>query len=438
MTDSIQVFPPGFRVFNASGAVVSGAKLKFFDAGTSTTKTVYSDSGLTTSLGSTVTCDSAGYPTSDGTTKCQVYTGIANYKVRITTSADVTLSEHDNVKGALDTSGFGAGDAATFETPVLTKSLDYTVLTADQSTLFNVNCGGGDVIMTLPSAVTAGDGFRVGFRHAGSANQAIIATVSSQTIAFGTTTGTRMSLESIGETIWIVSDGANWNVDAYVPRIKGTLGIIVIADRLNTPPGAPVQGAKYIVTSGPAGDWSTFAEHDVAEYQGTGTLWTKITPGTDAGWIAYVQDEDIYYRFTGTAWAAESATTSVAGTVRLADATAMEAATAGRGVTADLQHRHAGHPKAWGKADAAGAIAADYGISSVTDNSSGDITWTWDTAFSSANYAAVPGALETGGTSIRNTYVEDQQTTTARVQCVNGSAATQDPTAHYIAAMGDH
>jgi hypothetical protein len=199
-----------------------------------------------------------------------------------------------------------------------------------------------------------------------------------------------------------------------------------------------VQGAKYIVTSGPAGDWSTFAEHDVAEYQGTGTLWTKITPATDAGWIAYVQDEDIYYRFTGTAWAAESATTSVAGTVRLADATAMEAATAGRGVTADLQHRHAGHPKAWGKADAAGAIAADYGISSVTDNSSGDITWTWDTAFSSANYAAVPGALETGGTSIRNTYVEDQQTTTARVQCVNGSAATQDPTAHYIAAMGDH
>jgi hypothetical protein len=437
MTDSVAIFPPGFRVFNSSGAVVSGAKIKVFDAGTSTTKTVYSDKELTTSLGSTVTCDSAGYPTSDGTTKCQVYTGIANYKVRITTSADVTLSEHDNVKGALDTSGFGAGDAATFETPVLTKSLDYTVLTSNQSTLFNVNCSGGDVILTLPSAVTAGDGFRVGFRHAGSANQAVIATVSSQTIAMGTTTGTRMSLESIGETIWIVSDGANWNVDGYVPRIKGTLGVIVIADRLNTPPGSPVQGAKYIVTSGPAGDWSTFAEHDVAEYQGTGTLWTKITPGTDAGWIAYVQDEDIYYRFTGTAWAAESATTSVAGSVRLADAAAMEAATAGRGVTADLQHRHAGHPKAWGKANAAGAISADYGISSVTDVGTGDIDWNWDTAFSSVNYCACPSIHSTAGNFTRSVYVESQDTTHVSAQVLDGAPSTADPDAHYVSVFGD-
>jgi hypothetical protein len=396
MTDSIAVFDPGFRVLNASGAVVSGAKLKFFDAGTSTPKTVYADKDLSTSLGSTVTCDSGGYPSSDGSTKTQVFTGTASYKLTITTSADATLSSHDNCVGALDTSGFDGDAAASFETPVVSKSLDYTVLTSDQSTLFNVNSTAGDVIMTLPSAVTAATGFRVGFRHAGTANQVVVATVSSQTIAMGTTTGTRMALESLGETIWIVSDGANWNVDSYVPRFKGATGVITIADRLNTPPGAPVQGAKYIVTSGPAGDWSTFAEHDIAEYQGTGTLWTKVTPPTDCGWLAYVQDEDAYYQFTGSAWV-QGATTARYGDVRLADQTAMEALTASRVVSADVQHYHPGMLKAWVKFAGSSTINADYGVSSITDNGLGDYTANWDTAFSSAHYSA--GGLCTTTTS---------------------------------------
>jgi hypothetical protein len=390
MTDSIAVFPPGYRVLNSHGQLVAGAKLKFFDAGTTTPKTVYSDATLATSLGAEVTCDSGGYPTSDGSTKVQVFTGTAAYKLRITTSADVTLAEHDSCVGALDTSGFGAGDAATFETPVVSKSLDYTVLVGDQSTLFNVNSSGGDVVMTLPSAVTMGTGWRAGFRHAGTANQVMLATVSSQTISMGTTTGTRFPLESIGETVWLVSDGANWNVDTYVPRFKGAVGIITIADRLNTPPGGPVQGAKYIVTSGMAGDWSTYAEHDIAEYTGNG--WVKVTPAADCGWIGYVADEDIYYRFTASAWVAESATTSVAGTVRLADSTAMEAMTASRGVTADVQHRHPGHAKAWLTFDGTGtpAIAEDYGVSSLTDNGTGDWTVNFDTAFSAtANYGVM-------------------------------------------------
>jgi hypothetical protein len=436
MTDSVAVFSPGFRVADSYGRIVSGAKLKFFDSGTTTPKTVYSDSSLSTSLGSTVTCDSGGYPTSDGSTKVQVFTGIADYKLRVTTSADVTLAEHDACKGALDTSGFGDQAGADFETPVVTKSLDYTVLTSDQSTLFQVNCTGGDVIMTLPSAVTAATGFRVGFRHAGTANQAVIATVSSQTIAQNTTTGTRLSLESIGETVWLASDGANWNVDSYVPRMKGTVGIITIADRLNTPPGGPVQGAKYIVTSGPAGDWSAFAEHDIAEYQGTGTLWTKVTPAADCGWVAYVADEDIYYRFTASAWVAESATTSVAGTVRLADAAAMEALTAGRGVTADLQHRHPTHPKLWGTATPAGAISADYGISSVVDDFTGTLTWNYDTAFSASTYCGLTSAKDNSG-GVRDSVIVTAAVGSCQVTTRNASAGLSDPDAYYIGIMGD-
>jgi hypothetical protein len=424
MVDSVAVFPPGFRVPNSSTYSTSGAKLKFFDAGTTTPKTVYSDKDLTTSLGSTVTCDSAGYPTSDGSTKCQVYTGSAAYKVRTTTSADVTIVEHDNCRGALDTSSFGSGASGTWDVPVLTKSADYTVTTADRSTLFQVNCTAADRTMTLPSAVTATDGFVVGFRHAGTANQVIIATVSSQTIAQNTTAGTNMSLEGLGETVWLVSDGANWTVKSYVPRFKGAVGVITIADRVNTPPGSPVQGAKYIVTSGPAGDWATYAEHDVAEYTGNG--WVRVTPPTDCGWLGYVQDEDFYYRFTASAWVQVNA-----------DAAAMEAATANRLVSADLQHRHPGHIKAWMVMNGSGtpAFIEDYGCTSITDNGTGDYTITFDTAFNAAaDYGCIGGNSRTPATT--SLFVPPNGGTKTTTTFQINSMSSQDGSKHDSTEIG--
>lgn len=100
MTDSVQLFPPGFRVTDPSGVPYSGAKIKVFDAGTSNVKAVYADQSLSTSLGSIVTCDSAGAPTSDGSAKTLIYTGTALYKVVLTTSADVVIATYDNVKGS--------------------------------------------------------------------------------------------------------------------------------------------------------------------------------------------------------------------------------------------------------------------------------------------------------------------------------------------------
>ena len=46
MTNSVLVFPPGWRLTNAGGSVVSGGKLKFYNAGTLVTRTVYSNFGL--------------------------------------------------------------------------------------------------------------------------------------------------------------------------------------------------------------------------------------------------------------------------------------------------------------------------------------------------------------------------------------------------------
>ena len=56
--------------------------------------------------------------------------------------------------------------------------------------------------------------------------------------------------------------------------------------------------------------------------------------------------------------------------------------------TPGRQHFHPGHPKCWCVADSAGAIAASYNITSVTDVDVGTITFTIATDFSSANWAA--------------------------------------------------
>src|SRR5688572_20608476 len=133
MVDAVRVFEPGFQVTNSSGTPQSGAVLRFYAAGTSNTRTVYSDLGLSSSLGVTVTTNSAGRPAASGGAGAEVivYTGTTPYKVTAETSAGVALWSFDNVVGALDTSSFLTG-TVTAETPVITKTGDYTILTADQ------------------------------------------------------------------------------------------------------------------------------------------------------------------------------------------------------------------------------------------------------------------------------------------------------------------
>jgi hypothetical protein len=57
------IVPGAWPVFNAAGDPVSGATISFFQPGTTTPKPVYSNDSLTTSLGSVLTTNAAGEPT---------------------------------------------------------------------------------------------------------------------------------------------------------------------------------------------------------------------------------------------------------------------------------------------------------------------------------------------------------------------------------------
>ncbi|CAN1724447.1 protein of unknown function [Hyphomicrobium sp. 1Nfss2.1] len=311
MTDVIQILKPGWRAFDASGDVLSGAVIYCYDANTTTPRTIYSDKGLSTALGTTVTCDSGGYPTSDGSAKVELYTGNTAYKLTLKDSGGSTIWSHDNIVGALDTSGFLTSGELTPQTPVTNISVDTSPTSEDAAAYYNVNCSGGTVAINLPAASTLDNGWYIKVRHDGTANAVVIVANGSDVQKIGNHAGvTSFSLTDRGAVATITCDGTGFKVEQSSPSLFNTIGIIRIADRLSAPPVSPATGARYILTTTPSGDWSTYAEHDIVEKASTG--WFKITPPTDCGWMAYVQDEDQNYQFIGSAWQAAYATNTEA------------------------------------------------------------------------------------------------------------------------------
>lgn len=300
--DSIPVLSILERITDANGDPVPGGTIEFYDAGTSTPKTVYADADLTVSLGTSVEADSGGYPISGGTTKTMIYVGTASYKAVVKDADGVTLITHDDLPGAAVTAT--ASDVALPETPVVSRTSTYTILTTDQAKLINADPTGGSFAITLPSAVTVGDGWRVGVRHSAiSSNAVTVRTTGAQTIGMpGQTAATSMSLTGLGHARWFVSDGAGWTVDSEVPPIMGgPLPYIKVADRLTAPPASPTGGARYIINGSPTGAWSTlsFAENQVVESDGNGS-WLGYTPAN--GWMAWVDDEDLVTVYHDSAW----------------------------------------------------------------------------------------------------------------------------------------
>ena len=434
MTDSVAVFSPGDRLTdNATAAEMSGAVAYFYDAGTTNPKTVYADKDLTVALGTSVTADALGYPTSDGSTKTLVYTGTSSYKVVIKDSDGNTIVTHDNVKGAVAT--VETSDASVVSTtPVVTKSLDYTVLDADQSTVFVGNCSSADVTFTLPSAVTVGDGWFIDIQHAGSANQVLIASVSSQTISSGATDySTVMVLARSGESVRVVSDGGNWRVTSHSPpHIKNAQGIIAVTDRLTAPPGSEVNGDIYLISGTPSGAWSSFSDGDLVQY--TSSAWVRFAPAE--GWRVWVSDEDIGYTYDGTSWLSDAASDARAGMVEKATSAEVIAETGDRYADAAALKYHPGVAKFWVNGSGT-TIAASYNVTSIVQGSL--FTVTIENDFASEAWCCVASCCEAGvdSSSTRSLVIESQTSGSVTLRWKPGSSSSMSPSAWNVCGFGD-
>lgn len=310
MTDSVNVFPPFWRFLDENGDPVAGGYLEFYLAGSSTPLSVYSDAGLTSALGTTVYCDSGGHPvaSSGSSTKVTIWTGTTDYKVVGKTSTGTTLGTLDNFPGALDTSTYATTTARPIGNVVAKASTTWSASTSDGSgTLYNANVAGGSQVVTLPSAVTAGNGYLLGIRHdgQGSSNTVTYQTVSSQAIKEGHASASVAAgtLTAYGETKWFQSDGAEWTLYSYVPPLTRRGEALVVTDRLAAAPTSPTAGAVYLITGTPTGAWLAlgFAADDLVRASGVGT-WTEL--GVTDGMKVYVVDEQIDYQRRGATWVA--------------------------------------------------------------------------------------------------------------------------------------
>lgn len=303
MTDAIQVLKPGTRITDGAGTPVNGAILQFFAAGTSTPLEVFSDADLSESLGVEVTCNSVGLPTSDGNAVVEIYTGTDPFKLEITDSDGVLIPgmSWDNIKGADDLSAFLTDVTIGPSTPVTNTSSNQTPTLADKGKFYNVDCSGGDKSVTNDAAATIGDSWSIKVRHDGSANQVLVTGNGTDLFKISGRAGvTGFALVRRGQTVVITCDGTGFHVEESSPGLFNTTGVILIADVLSAPPGGPEAGARYILGAAPSGAWSTFAQHDIAEYSGSG--WFKITPPGSCGWLAYVQSDNTFRAYKSSSW----------------------------------------------------------------------------------------------------------------------------------------
>lgn len=302
MTDVINVLSPLVTVQDAKGNPVANGSIEFYEAETATPKTVYADRDLTTELGPTVATDDAGYPVTGGGARTLIYTGVGDFKMIVRNSLGATIVTHDNVPGAVAIPT--SAEVALPQTPVISKTSTYSVVSADRGKVINANPTSGSFAITLPSAVDAADGFRITIRHAAnSTNVVTIRTTGGDVIGIPGKYTTSFALKGFGAAVTLVCDGAGWIVDSEVPpAVLDGIPYLKITDRLAVPPTSPTGGARYIINGSPTGAWATlgFAENQIAESNGDGS-WFSYTP--DRGWFAYVADENVFTVWNGAAWA---------------------------------------------------------------------------------------------------------------------------------------
>lgn len=281
----------GDQFFDDSGNVLSGGVLRYFDAGTSNGRTVYKDDGEVTSWGTSVTLNSAGRLTD------AIYIPTGDFKETLEDSGATQIFENDDIPGAVDLSVYL--QTSVLDTPVLSKTSNYTILSGDAGKLFLCDPTGGAFTMTLPNAGTVGDGYRIHILHNGTANQVLIAPVASQTIDGED----GQVLTHGGQVIALVSDGGNWQIDTvWGPQVRQTLDVV---DRdLLDPPASPTAGAWYLLPDSGTllNAWSGFSNADLVQADGQGG-WIQFTPTSEHdGLCLWIEDEEATLRWTGGSW----------------------------------------------------------------------------------------------------------------------------------------
>lgn len=199
---TILSFLSGRQITNDSGVPQSGAKLLHYRENTTTALTVWQDDVASVQHAQPVVCDAGGFVP-------LIYVDDTfDWKVVITTSADVTLKTYDNIPKA-ETDETAAGFAPPlFEWTQITSAASPVALTVnDVGNAYEGDTTGGSIEFDLPDAASVGNGKGFVFKKTAAANTLTVDPSASQTIDdIATSFATTRKDEILG----IFSNGAEW------------------------------------------------------------------------------------------------------------------------------------------------------------------------------------------------------------------------------------
>jgi hypothetical protein len=146
---------PRETAFDGDGNVISGAKLNFYETGTSTPQDTYSDDALSSANANPVVADSEGV-------FGDIFLSATDYKVVLTDADDVTKWSADPVRAP-----------AEVVTTVLAKTTTYSVAVGDDRKFITADATGGAFVITLPAVADAESGFEVTVMKVDSSSNAV-------------------------------------------------------------------------------------------------------------------------------------------------------------------------------------------------------------------------------------------------------------------------
>jgi|SRR5687767_9084129 len=212
-------YPKGQAFFDNNGAVLASGSLTYYQATTTTLQDVYSDAAGLVALPNPVSLNASGRAVDGSNNAVAIYLkdGGTDYKEVIKNSAGTTLYTDDNIPEPIDLTA-NLSDFAKPQTEASTDtSATVNLDVADFGKLRIANTASNSITYNLPSAATVGNGKPIGIKKISGSNTVTLDASGSDTIdGAGTFAWTEDD-----RAIWIVSDGANWQIkQAYLAQIN--------------------------------------------------------------------------------------------------------------------------------------------------------------------------------------------------------------------------
>lgn len=189
------------------------------------------------------------------------------------------------------------------------------------------------------------------------------------------------------------------HVDSVVQGLDWQVSIL---DELDTPPGSPTEGDRYLVIATATGDWAGH-EDDIAEWNGTS--WDFTTP--NKGYAVWLEDVGRQKNYNGTVWVAFGTTVDHGNLIGLGDDDHPNLLNNARH---DLPARHP-----------LGTVVPHDALASLTEKAHGSLTGVGETDHhnnvndpTAGEKAALPGTSGTPGAANKFVTDVDPRNTNAR------------------------